>query len=146
MINTTPVDTWWNPGNQFSYDLAADAATRPALGALAALNAAGAVVSAAHATAVKVIGRADSFVAPTEGATDRVVVRRGVIALFNDATNPVDASDLYTIAHLGSDDATAATLDAEALELGPIVGLDEGRVFVQIDGVSVPPAVAEPEV
>ena len=133
--NTEPVDTWWKPGDLLTYNLAADEAKHPVVGALAALDATGKAVSADDASAATVVGRTDKIYEIDEQSGNpeaRITVRRGVIALFNDETNPCDETHLGGTATLGADDATAAAPGGAGIDIGKIVEFDEGRVFVEI--------------
>jgi len=139
MINTEPVDTWWKEGELTTYNLAADVAKHPAVGAIAAIDAAGKVVSAADVTAVKAIGRTEVILPVDEQSGNdesRVTVRRGVIALYNDETAPCAEADLFDTAEIGDDDGSAAAPETGNLALGPIVEIENDRIYVNIDGIA----------
>ncbi len=107
-------------------------------GALVALTAAGYALAATETTAIKVIGRADTYVDNSSGANGdvRVPVLRKRAFLF---TNTASGADEIKLVHLMEpcyliDDATVGATDdsGKRLEVGIVIEISDEGIWVEI--------------
>ncbi len=133
MALTTDRETQNRSGEIINLPVAA--ATLLPGGGLNAINAAGAVVPAADAAGLKVIGVSDENVDNSSGAAGDKTVnsRRGRVFKFkNDGTNAVAAAHLFTNVYVKDNETVDSDGGTNSIVAGKCIGIDSDGVWVEI--------------
>lgn len=138
---TASRDTSKRPAQILKFPVAA--ATVIFLGTMAALNAAGNLVPASDAAALRVVGMATETIDNTDGDAGDLSckVERGCFKFDNSADNALDADDKGELCYV-EDDQTVAETSTHKIHAGRVVDVESDGVWVEVGYVESSAAVA----